>query len=451
MKKVFITKIPDKAGAFLKAGRIISKYNGNIERVNYNKTIDIHTLFIEVSAGEDEMRHITGELSDLGYLEDCMKKNESIMMSLKLKDVPGTVLPILELLKKGDVNITYMSSRGDGTGYQDFKMGIMFEDPRAVKTMLDEISKICEISILDYSTTEKLLDSTVFYISFANEIRSLLSLTQRETNEFIVNSNEIMQILDERDESPAKTFEYIRKFAYFVAERKGENFKAEISHKRITDEVRLHMIEPPCGSNIYILENEVSGELLFIDGGFKCFIREVYGLLYKMFHDFNEREKSLFLTHDDIDHVGLMPLFDRVYVSWNCYENFRLESEHKDNFREQNKYHAPYCRLSKIIAEYETPNLNKLCVVGRKETDAVLEKIGEFEFSGIRFDVLEGNGGHVKGRDGSDIIRGQACIYWRYFCKHTGLFRGSVRIQPDCAVSDDERKHGLTKGQDMQA
>ena len=104
-------------------------------------------------------------------------------------------------------------------------MGIMFEDPRAVKTMLDEISKICEISILDYSTTEKLLDSTVFYISFANEIRSLLSLTQRETNEFIVNSNEIMQILDERDESPAKTFEYIRKFAYFVAERKGENFK----------------------------------------------------------------------------------------------------------------------------------------------------------------------------------------------------------------------------------
>ena len=37
MRKTFVTKMPDKAGAFLEAGRIVRKYNGNITRVNYNK------------------------------------------------------------------------------------------------------------------------------------------------------------------------------------------------------------------------------------------------------------------------------------------------------------------------------------------------------------------------------------------------------------------------------
>ena len=136
MKKVFITKIPDKAGAFLKAGRIISKYNGNIERVNYNKTIDIHTLFIEVSAGEDEMRHITGELSDLGYLEDCMKKKRVHHDELEIERCTRNGAANTGTAQKGRCkhNI-YELHAATAQGYQDFKMGIMFEDPRAVKTM----------------------------------------------------------------------------------------------------------------------------------------------------------------------------------------------------------------------------------------------------------------------------------------------------------------------------
>lgn len=45
MKKSFITEMPDKSGAFLKAGKIIAHYGGNIVRVSYNKSLDVHTLF----------------------------------------------------------------------------------------------------------------------------------------------------------------------------------------------------------------------------------------------------------------------------------------------------------------------------------------------------------------------------------------------------------------------
>ena len=52
MRKTYITKMPDKAGAFLKASQIISNFGGNIVRVNYNKAIDLHTLFIEGSSSK---------------------------------------------------------------------------------------------------------------------------------------------------------------------------------------------------------------------------------------------------------------------------------------------------------------------------------------------------------------------------------------------------------------
>lgn len=51
MRKTYVTKMPDKAGAFLLSSKIIAAAGGNIVRVNYNKAVDLHTLFIEVSAG----------------------------------------------------------------------------------------------------------------------------------------------------------------------------------------------------------------------------------------------------------------------------------------------------------------------------------------------------------------------------------------------------------------
>ena len=66
MKKTFITHMPDKTGALLNASRIISMAGGNITRVSYNKAIDLHMLFLEVSAGENQLIQIEKQLNDIG-------------------------------------------------------------------------------------------------------------------------------------------------------------------------------------------------------------------------------------------------------------------------------------------------------------------------------------------------------------------------------------------------
>ncbi|HHX57761.1 MAG TPA: MBL fold metallo-hydrolase [Clostridiales bacterium] len=387
--------MPDKAGAFLKASEVISFYGGNIVRVSYNKAVDLHTLFIDVSANQEQLEKITEKLKIIGYLTNQKNENKVILISLKLSDKPGSVKPVLDILNCYDINISYMNSQENGTEYQYFKMGLFIEEPKVIKDLLDEVSKICDVKIIEYNVSEKILDSTVFYISFANEMRNLLLLSQEQTNEFIINSNKIMQIFDEKNELPHKTFEYIRRFARFVVDHKGDNFNAVISKKKISDKVTLHLIEPPCGSNTYILEGE--NELLFVDSGFACFENEMQVILNNLFPNFKKRRRSIILTHSDIDHAGLASLFDIIYVSKASFENFQLEQNGMDNFREQNLLHAPYCRLSRIISRYTSPNISKLKVIGQKADDGILSNIGEFSFEDLNFKVFEGNGGHIKG------------------------------------------------------
>ena len=55
MKKTYVTTMPDHVGAFLQASRRISELGINITRVSYNKAVDMHTLFLEVSVAPEKI------------------------------------------------------------------------------------------------------------------------------------------------------------------------------------------------------------------------------------------------------------------------------------------------------------------------------------------------------------------------------------------------------------
>ena len=73
-----------------------------------------------------------------------------------------------------------------------------------------------------------------------------------------------MQELDERNEPPSKTFEYINRFARFVAEHNGAAYECRVTHVPLTEQVRAVVLEPPFGSNITVLEDVKPRALLVI-------------------------------------------------------------------------------------------------------------------------------------------------------------------------------------------
>ena len=393
--KTFILRLEDRSGHLLEVSKIISSHNANITRLSYNKVVDQHTVFIEVYADENDITELSRELDDRNYLLKDSSEEVDVLITLQIIDIPGTVSNILQVFEKYDVNISYVNTQENHTSYQYCKIGLYAANSELIQKVLDEISTFCEITSINYDTQDKVIDNTVFYHNFAQEMKKKLSLTQKETNSFLNNSNKILQILEDKNENYFKTFNYIRKFASYTVDYKNDKFIPRISHRRITKNTTVYLIEPPCGGNTYILESE--NELLFIDSGFACYKDEMKRIFHELFPDFDNMDKQLILTHADMDHAGISDIFNNIYVSENTFINFKREHEGKKNFREEKQLHEPYIKLDRIISKYEPPELRKLRIIGSKTNDKEFEKIGYYSFKDLFFEIYESNGGHLKG------------------------------------------------------
>ena len=449
MKKTFITHMPDKAGAFLSACRIISMAGGNITRVSYNKAIDLHMLFLEVSADENQLSQIEKQLNGIGYMQREQEPGQTILIEFKLLNVPNAVRPVLELINRYAFNITYISGQENETEYQNFKIGLYVDDHSRMTHFLEEAARLCNFKVLNYDRSQRILDNAVFYLSFARQVSELLGLDKEQENELITASNHIMQNLDERSGSPYQTFSYIGKFAEMLKKYSGDAFDPLISRYPLKNGRELICIEPPCGSNTYIYEQ--NHELLMIDCGFACYEQEMLSVFRSLFPDFDSMKKSLLLTHPDLDHCGLMHLFDHVYLSAEAYRNFEREQNGEANYREQNVLHAPYCRISRILSGYSNTGLKNLTVIGEDRIGDPLCYIGSFDFYDLHFSVYAGNGGHNKGEivlcdeENKLIFTGDITVNIKGFRKEQASFNAlapylMTSVNMNSALASAERK-----------
>ena len=398
MKRSFMTTLPDTSGAFLTASRIILRHGGNMVRASYNKAVDAHMLFVDVEGEEEALDAIEADLTAEGFLQN-ESRVKVVLIEAEVPNQPGGIIPVLEALKAHGVSISYLSSQAAGKAFAPLKMGLYVEDPAVIGALLDSLSAICTVRILDYDAGEKKLDNTVFYLSFADEMRQLLHLTPEQTKEFVYYSNLIMQQLDEKGEPHSKTFEYISRFAHFVAEHGGAGHECRTTCQKLTDRVFATVIEPPCGSNITVLEDQVTRALLVIDGGFTCYEASTMRLLRELFPHFDARKKEMLLTHSDSDHTGICQHFQTIWCTRRTADCFAGEHMGLPSPREENPNMLPYYRLSTLITDYMPPALSRLCLLDSQPCDDTLplSKVGEFCFGDMHFDVYQGNGGHVPG------------------------------------------------------
>ena len=397
MKKTYMTSLPDKAGAFQAASEIIASLGLNITRVSYNKAVDLHMLFVEVDGAPEAIGQATILLNNAGYILGSTDFGRMLLLDFILPDRPGTVLPVLRLINDRGINISYISSQADGGDTQRFRIGfIVSSDDEATRFLRDAAARF-RIEIISCEKRGQVLDNTVFYLSFANSIASRLGLTAEQESELIVQSNLIMEMLRDTPNAQYDTFNYISRFADHMCAHHGGAFSCRVSDYMIGPGVSAKLIEPPCGSNICILD--CGGSLIFIDGGFCCYEGEGMAEIRRLYPDFDDREKSLILTHADVDHCGIADHFADIYTSGACCGNFADEQAGRDNLREVNPIHKPYVIISKLLSGYRSVPLVPLHSVGERAPgdERSLAYIGKLSLYGLSFEVFEGLGGHTPG------------------------------------------------------
>ena len=397
MKKTYITTMPNHIGAFLKASECFAALGVNITRVSYNKAVDSHTLFIDAEGSEDQLRAADEQLARIGYLQTPDNDKGIVLVEFQLKDVPGSVTEVLRIISEYRLNISYISSQENGSAYQAFKMGLFVEDEAVLKAFLARVEAICPVRVIDYNHSEKVYDNSIFYRSFVLGLMQTLDLPEDRREALLVNSNLIMQLLDEKGLSPYKTFESISRFAELLSACRGGAFSPRISQHRITENTQITLIEPPCGSNTAILQS--GEEVLFIDSGYALYRQEMEAIFRRLLPGWDSMRKRIFITHADVDHCGLLPLFDEVLASAKSRECLALERAGKPGFREQNPMHRPYINICKTLTRYMPPDPKK--VKGQwdvpGEQEAPLAQMGFFRFGEMCFEVYQGAGGHLKG------------------------------------------------------
>ena len=397
MKKTYITTMPNHIGAFLKASRCFAELGINITRVSYNKAIDSHTLFIDAEGTPEQLEKADIRLTEIGYLQPDKNNKSIVLLEFRLKDVPGSVTDILALIDEFDFNISYISSQENGSDYQLFKMGLFVDDAEKINSFLASAEKLCRVRVIDYNHTEKIYDNSIFYNSFVSEIARNTGLSDEQRDKLLINTNLAMQTLDEQGLSPYRTFDSIGRFAELLAASKGDAFLPRITNHKITEKTEIILIEPPCGSNTAIIK---SGEdILFVDCGYACYKAEMEKIFQKILPEYNTMKKTVLITHADLDHCGLLPIFDEILASEKSAECLKAEFEGKDGFREKNKLHKPYINICKILTDYTPPSPDRINVLhkGRCESDVPLVQTGFFSIGDLDFEVYEGKGGHLLG------------------------------------------------------
>lgn len=388
--------MPNHIGAFLKASKCFSLLGINITRVSYNKAVDSHTLFIDAEGTKEQLSKADKELEKIGYLQNDLQKNSIVLIEFCLKDVPGSVTDILKLIDDFNFNISYISSQENGTDYQIFKMGLYVDEPDKITRFLNETEKLCKVRVIDYNSSEKIYDNSIFYDTYVAGLAKAVGLSDSRSEELLVNVNLAMQTLDEKGVSPYRTFDSISKFAELLGKAKGKAFEARITKHSITENTEIILIEPPCGSNVMIVKS--ADKVLFVDTGYACYKEEMFEIIKKELPEFDEIKKTVLVTHADVDHCGLLYLFDEIIASEKtalCLEN---EYNGKNGYRDENPLHKPYINICKILTEYQPVNPNKITVPWNGTASSrLLTQIGFFDFGELHFEVYEGKGGHLPG------------------------------------------------------
>ncbi|MBO7449004.1 MAG: Zn-dependent hydrolase [Clostridiales bacterium] len=397
MKKTYITTMPDHIGAFLKASECFASLGINITRVSYNKAVDSHTLFIDAEGEPEQLERANKDLEEIGYLQTDKDERSIVLIEFMLRDIPGSVTNILRLINSYNLNISYISSKENGSSYQAFKMGLFVEDEKAFNEFITKAKELCPVRILEYNQSEHVYDNSIFYQSFVSGLMEFADLPESNRDLLLVNSNRIMQMLDERGLSPFKTFENISRFAELLSEARGDAFKPRITEHKITDNTMITLIEPACGSNTAIIRS--GEEVLFVDSGYALYKDEMTTLFRSVIPEYDSIKKRIYVTHADMDHCGLLPLFDEVICSRKTRDSLEAEFRGERGYREKNSLHRPYVRICKALTYYQPTDPAKINALwdDNGNQNEPIEQVGFFDVGELHFEVYHGKGGHLQG------------------------------------------------------
>lgn len=308
-KKSFIVQVPDEPGALHKAARIAKQYQANIHRINYNRKIDVNTVFFDITASNENYQKIQHDLKELGYLQTSLKPVGFLKFNVYLPHRAGALFDFLNYLTSARANIGFLDFDDETTSTPKLTVSLTLEESFRINSLLNQLKSQYPLEILEYDEEYSDLDDTIFYIVFAQKLREILGTAADEfLMKLLKDINHIVQELTRIGEDPRGVFDSVLLTGKTLKLSTGEAFYADVQRIPLSGDVELFCFQPPCGGNIFVLKNAT--EMFLIDTGYGIYHFDVQMMLQKYGLGDTDKLKKIYITHADADHSGAAGYYD---------------------------------------------------------------------------------------------------------------------------------------------
>ena len=390
--------MPDEPGSLERAAGIIKKYEGNINRIQYDRRIDPCTVFYEVTSSDEAYAKITNDLADIGYLQTSLKPVSFLKFSVHLPHTTGSLYQFLKYTTDSRANIGFIDFDDTGRHPDRLTVSLNLEDPSAVEKLLDQLKSRYQLEILEYDTTGKHLDDTIFYVRFAQEIRELIGESENTfLLSFLADTNHIAQELMNRGNNPRQVFDSVLLTGRTMRATTGKNFYADIQKIPITPEVDLFCFQVPCGGNIYTLTSP--DEAMMIDTGYGIYHDDVMTMFSHYGLGDEHRFGQVIISHADADHCGAGGFFPAgALMHKGTRDIIKTNNRAYGSRSEHSVLEAFYTKMINLFSQFNaSKEITCLPQVGTAKR-SIFPVLGKVKIGDLELEVLEGLGGHTYGQ-----------------------------------------------------
>jgi glyoxylase-like metal-dependent hydrolase (beta-lactamase superfamily II) len=396
-KFFFIAHMPDTPGSLHRAAEIIKKYDGNINRIQFDRRIDPGTVFYEVTASDESYRKMTGDLERIGYLQTSLKPLNFLKFAVFLPHRPGALFEFLGCTTSAGANIAYIDFDDKGRHPDRLTVSLNLEQNLEVDRLLDQLKSRYRLEILEYDTTGERLDDTVFYVRYGQAVRDLIGESEDSfILSFLADTNHIAQELMDRGCDPRKVFDSVLATGRTMKATSGETFYADVQKFPLTETTTLFCFQLPCGGNVFLIR--AGDDMIMIDTGYGIYHQDIMMMLSRYGLADISCLSRIIVTHADADHCGAAGFFS--VPSWmheGTREIIRTNNRAYGSRNEDSVLEAFYTKMINLFSKFNTP-WDIRCFEGPAgATRGIFPVIGIIEIGGITLEVLESLGGHTFG------------------------------------------------------
>jgi glyoxylase-like metal-dependent hydrolase (beta-lactamase superfamily II)/uncharacterized protein with ACT and thioredoxin-like domain len=394
----FIAHMPNTPGSLHRAAEIIQKYEGNINRIQYDRRIDPATVFYEVTASDDAFGKITQDLHQIGYLQTSLKPLNFLKICVYLPHQPGALYEFLNFTTSVGANIAFIDFDDKGRHPNRLTVSLNLEQSSVVDQLLEQLKSRYRLEILEYDTTGKHLDDTVFYVRYAQAIRELIG--ESEENfllSFLADTNHIVQELMDRGNDPRKVFESILLTGKTMRATTRDKFYADVQKFQVTEQTTLFCFQMPCGGNIFLIS--APEEKVLIDTGYGIYHQEVMTMLSRCGLGDDRQVSRIIVTHADADHCGAAGYFTApVLMHEGTLAIIRKNNRAYGSRSEHSVLEEFYTKMINLFSKFNSPGRIECFSKNTIAMRGIFPVIGMVSTGDLDLEVLQGLGGHTYGQ-----------------------------------------------------